>query len=96
MQPEMSVSTIEGLGPLIALLAEFDYIPSSFVESQSFGDFRVNFIGSVDSLAITRDRSQFMVDGNRTILEPAGLWQAFSTPHSLAVPLTAWLKSRRA
>lgn len=96
MKAEMSASKIEGLEPLAALLAEFGYIPSSFIESQSFCDFQVNFTGLAGSVSITRDRSQFMVDGNRKILEPAGLWQVFSTAESLAVPLAAWLKYRRA
>jgi len=97
MQPDLSESTKEGLGPLVQVLSSFGYLPISFEESDFFGDFQVNFSGpGGNSITITRDRSQLMVEGGRSVLEPVGLWQAFPSAHALVEPLSAWLGSRRA
>jgi hypothetical protein len=97
MQTELSPSTREELGPLIEVLARFGFAPSSVLEGGAFGDFRVGFSGADgEFIAITRDRSKFSIDAGRSVLEPAGLWQAFNSASLLAEPLAAWLQSRRA
>ena len=84
------------LGQLVPLLAEFGYAPVSCLSSESFGNFRAVFSADNNSIAITKDRGQYIVDGSQSALEPAGLWQAFSSTVALAEPLRSFLRIRRA
>jgi hypothetical protein len=40
------------------------------------GNFVLRFAGASE-VEIVRDRSQFIVSGDRAVLEPFGLWRAF-------------------
>lgn len=84
------------LGQLVPLLAEFGYAPVSCLTSESFGNYRAVFSAHSNSIAITKDRGQYIVDGSQSALEPAGLWQAFSSAAALSEPLRSFLRTRQA
>ena len=61
------------------------------ISESSFGNFAVDFSNGPANIQVTRDRGQFIFDGDRKALEAAGLWRAFHSPDSALTPLTAWL-----
>lgn len=82
------------LGALPEALAALGYRPVDGQLSESFGDFLVRFTDGRHAFELTRDRSQFMVRGQRDQLEPAGLWRAFDGTAELEAPLLAWLQGK--
>lgn len=82
------------LGSLTNDLADLGYVATADQPSASFGDFLVRFEGKRNSFAIARDRGQFIVHGDRTELEPIGLWRAFDLVTELEPPLLSWLRER--
>ena len=84
----------DALGSLIGALASLGYRPVSSNTSDSFGDFLLRYEKGTKSFAITRDRGQFMVQGEKAELEEADLWRAFSSVAELQGPLLSWLGKR--
>jgi hypothetical protein len=81
---------------LAAILPEllamgFTPIRSQYTHS-SFGNYFVDFAGTVRPLRIIRDRGQYIVGGKRDELEPVGLWQAFNSRDEFARKLLSWLR----
>jgi hypothetical protein len=95
MNLELPVSISQALGPLVSAVRAAGFVPSSFSESQSFGNFSVTFSNAQVEFSVARDRGQFIVSGPaREVLESAGLWQAFDGTHQLTPLLEKWLLAR--
>jgi len=85
---------VEALEPLVAELAALGYVPGPSEMSLSFGNFVVSFDNGSRRFQLTRDKSQFIVGGERAELERLGLWRAFNSIAELEPPLMAWLKAQ--
>ena len=82
------------LRTLLPLLESAQFWPTHFQYSaESFGDFFVSFLGPGGvSFQLTRDRSQFLVDGpSKARLEQADLFRAFEDVQELQPLLMAFL-----
>ena len=83
------------IGTLLDHLAAAGFRPvGSRYEPASFGDYLVDFRGPTGSLRITRDRGQYMLEGDRGELESAGLWRAFDDRDEFTQRLTDWATHR--
>lgn len=84
----------DALGPLLLALQAKGFRVGGAAATESFGNFEALFSRDDLSFTVVRDRGQLMVGGvDRSILEPVGLWRAFSGHQPLAAPLLAWLES---
>jgi hypothetical protein len=54
------------------------------------------FSNGTENLRIVRDRSQWFLEAERSHLEPAKLWKAFSDTNEFCDALLAYLGDRRA
>jgi hypothetical protein len=64
-------------------------VVASHYDRESFGDWCVDLVGP-RALRLCKDRSQFMVGGDRQALEPAGLWWAFDDREEFSRRVLAW------
>jgi hypothetical protein len=73
-------------------LKDRHFVPrNSIYDPQAFGNYYVDFIGPNKSFRIVKDRSQYMLEGDRHDLEPFGLWRAFDNREEFAKALFSWL-----
>src|SRR5262249_41944852 len=94
--PEIPEPIVEALGPLMQRLAALGYQPTSGrFDPDLFGNFLVGFENGTQRFELVRDRSQFMVEGEPSELEPFGLFQAFNSVAELEAPLLTWLEAAR-
>jgi hypothetical protein len=64
-------------------------VTASQYSEQCFGDWVVELTGR-KSFRLVRDRSQYMVGGDRASLEPAGLWRAFDDRDEFVRLVVRW------
>ena len=79
----------EDIGDLLDRLAELGVHVSSAQKSESFGNWYVELSGSIQCRLI-KDRGQFLVEADRELLEPAGLWRAFEDRKEFARLVIEW------
>jgi hypothetical protein len=90
---------MDDLTDVLPALGEIGYVPiASQYSPLSFGgDYFVDFTGPRGhSFRLIYDRSQYIVDGQRSELEAAGLWRAFDDRAEFTTTLLDWLQSRKA
>ena len=58
-------------------------------DAEAFGNWYVDLVGP-RALRLSKDRSQFMVRGDRQSLEPAGLWRGFDDLEEFSRRVLAW------
>ena len=78
---------------LTKALAKLGYKATSAESDATFGDTRRTFTNGKRTLIITRDRSQYILEGDREELESAGLWRAFELESELLSSLVQFLKN---
>jgi hypothetical protein len=93
MNAQLPTSVAQALGGLVQSLQAEGFVPAFVGESASFGDFTVEFSDGRRQVLIVRDRGQLMVQGERSVLEPADLWRAFDGWRSLQQSLIPWIHS---
>jgi hypothetical protein len=75
---------IEDIGILLAELAGLGIAEvDSRYDSKSFGNYYVDLRGSRGAFRITRDRSQYIIDGDDERLRSMGLFRAFDSREQL-------------
>ena len=80
------------LAELLPRFAALGCVPTrGEYDHASFGNYFVDFESPSRSFRITRDRSQYILGGDRAGLEPAGLWRAFDSQVEFADAVVAWL-----
>jgi hypothetical protein len=78
------------IGPLLDTLAGLGYqVVASSYSPGNFGDWVVELAGPT-AFRMFKDRSRFIVGGDRQALEPAGLWRAFEDPAEFSRVVLAW------
>jgi hypothetical protein len=95
MSVQLPSTIAESLGAVVGALAAEGFDPVAVQESSSFGDFAVTFSNGHHNVMLCRDRGQYIIQGERAVLEPVGLWQTFSGWHGFLPPLLAWLRQER-
>ncbi len=94
MNVELPASVGEALGGLLSSLAIEGFSPIALdYTPMAFGNFMVTLGNGKRTITLVRDRSQFMVRGERAAHEPAGLWRAFDNIQELEPLLLAWIRS---
>ncbi|WP_066727586.1 hypothetical protein [Desulfuromonas sp. DDH964] len=63
-------------------------------EPRAFNNFLAEFSDGSFSFTFVRDRSQFILNGEKDELEPYGLWKAFNGPDEFLDKLLFWLKNK--
>ena len=58
---------------------------------ETFGNYLVCFASGTFTLDITRDRGQYILGGNRQLLQQLGYWRALESKQELAAGLHALL-----
>jgi len=81
------------IGPELKRLAAHGFaIEDCRYDERCFGDFYVDLCRGDRLLRIIRDRSQYIVEGDRESKEKAGLWRAFDSKHEFFAALFAWIE----
>ena len=82
------------LGPLVRELAADGWsVTRAEYGADSFGDIVVELQKESRWLVLTRDRSQFMIDGpDHAALRAAGLFRAFDSVNDFKDAVLAWLR----
>jgi hypothetical protein len=76
---------------LSGLCADGRSIISHRYEAEIFGNWEVKLDRNGESLQLTKDRSQYMVDGQSTEdLKAAGLWRAFDDRYEFQCCVLRW------
>ena len=61
---------------------------------EAFGNFVAGFSNGSICFRIVRDRSQLILEGSKSELEPLGLWRAFDESTAFEEKLLSWLRSK--
>jgi hypothetical protein len=89
----LPVEIVQDLQGLLDRLNALGCVPAGGrYDPDVFGNYYVNFSGRKGPFRIIRDRSQYMVEGDRAVLERAGLWRAFDDREEFAARLLSWLE----
>lgn len=78
------------IGFLLDELSTLGYhVVGSQYSAECFGNWAADLNGPV-AFRLAKDRGRFLVDGDRRMLEPAGLWQAFEDRAEFARRVLVW------
>jgi len=82
------------LGDLLSELESMGAkVESARYDPGSFGNFEICLAAPRGAFQITRDRSQYMLQGpSRQELEAADLWRAFDRKEEFSALLVAWFR----
>jgi hypothetical protein len=82
-------------GSLLRSLDALGFELDNYLQApDAFGNFVADFSKGSVRFRIVRDRSQLMLEGSRSELEPLGLWRAFDEPTLFEEKLLLWLGSK--
>lgn len=83
------------IGDLVAELQALGaVVESARYDARFFGNFVVSLRSPRGCFQVTRDRSQYIVQGPpRAELEPVGLWRAFDQKDAFSAALLAWMRN---
>jgi hypothetical protein len=91
-EPNRYFSEIEELVDALAGLG-FPLVRYS-EEPRAFNNFYADFSNGSVCFRVIRDRSQFMVDGEKRTLELSGLWKAFDNQSTFEQALLKWVREK--
>ena len=75
-----AAAIVEDIGPLLTELNRLGVVETaSQYDAELFGDYFVDFRGPSGTFRITRDRSQYIIDGDDERLKSMGLFRAFDS-----------------
>ena len=84
----------EDLATLLPKLTALGFKPAGCrVTPEHFGNYIVEFEGKAVSFGVTRDRGQYLIEGEQTSLSKAGLFHAFEDKRELERDLLFWLET---